>query len=196
MKRILFVCTGNTCRSPMAEGLLRRLAKESGINLEVRSAGVAALERFPVAENALLVLQEKGIEEDMSSTLLSADWAEWAELILTMTVHHKQEVIQRFPQTADKTFTLKEYAEDDPEHLALIKNWEQRYADFQIKQVLSQPITEEEKSEFLQLGQKMPDYNIADPFGGPLETYRDCAEEIEAELIKLVEKIKNMDKGA
>ena len=42
MKHILFVCTGNTCRSPMAEGLLRKLASERGIQVEVRSAGVGS----------------------------------------------------------------------------------------------------------------------------------------------------------
>lgn len=193
MKRILFVCTGNTCRSPMAEAMLRRLAQESGIDLEVRSAGVAAVDHLPVSVHALTILREKGMEEDLRSTSFSANWAEWAEIILTMTVHHKQEVIQRFPQTADKTFTLKEYAEDDPETLAKVKNWEQMYANFQIKQALSQPITKEEEDAFFQLEQNMPDYNIADPFGGSLDAYRDCAAEIEAALHKLVAKIKKME---
>lgn len=56
MLHILFVCTGNTCRSPMAEGLLRKLAKERGIDLEVRSAGVSAISGTSISRHVAAIL--------------------------------------------------------------------------------------------------------------------------------------------
>ncbi|CDN44428.1 low molecular weight phosphatase family protein [Paenibacillus sp. P22] len=59
--RILFVCTGNTCRSPMAEAFLRELSAERGLRLEVRSAGVSTVDGLPVSRHALQVLENNGI---------------------------------------------------------------------------------------------------------------------------------------
>ena len=58
MQRILFICTGNTCRSPMAEGLLRKLAAERGLKLEVKSAGVSAVDGMPVSRHTAAILRD------------------------------------------------------------------------------------------------------------------------------------------
>jgi len=102
--RILFVCTGNTCRSPMAEALLR--SKELSY-IEAKSAGVFAMDGCDVSEHAKTVLAEKGVGVAHLSSLLRKEHIDWATHILTMTEGHKHHVTSRFPEARDKTYTLK-----------------------------------------------------------------------------------------
>ena len=109
MKHILFVCTGNTCRSPMAEGIFRMLAKSHGLAFDVRSAGVWAADGQSMSEHSAHILKRKGLQELPLSQSLNEETVQWADLILTMTMNHKAAVIQKFPQKLDKTYTLKEF---------------------------------------------------------------------------------------
>jgi len=85
-KSVLLVCSGNTCRSPMAEAMLRNALTEAGVQgVTVESAGIGAWEGAPVSEGAYLVLLERGM--DLSShraRLLTPELVEQADLILTM----------------------------------------------------------------------------------------------------------------
>ena len=111
MKRVLFVCTGNTCRSPMAEAMLRHKRPD----LEVQSAGVFAGAGQEANPNAVEALKEKGIEFDHRSQPLTKDLINWADLVLTMTEDHKTMIMSDYPGDRDKIFTLIEYVQSPME---------------------------------------------------------------------------------
>lgn len=107
MQRILFVCTGNTCRSPMAEAMFR---VKAGEKLEIRSAGMAAFDGQQASEYARQVLTQRGINHDHRAQRLNDALINWADLVLTMTKGHKSAIAQIFPNAMQKVYTLKEYA--------------------------------------------------------------------------------------
>ncbi|GIP21812.1 low molecular weight protein arginine phosphatase [Paenibacillus sp. J22TS3] len=188
--RILFVCTGNTCRSPMAEGMLRKLAKERGLDVEVRSAGVAAAEGIQISYHAEGVLRDHEIHDRITSTPLRGELTEWADLILTLTQGHKRQVIQVFPDAAGKTYTLKEYVEDDERVLEDLKELDSLLAARELNMSLGQPFSEADAERIIELRQRIPVYDISDPFGGSREDYDRTAAEIRTALDKLLDMLK------
>ncbi len=88
--RILYVCTGNTCRSPMAEVLTRARARQRGLSgIRVRSAGTMAYEGSPASAGARTAVGELGLELDRhAARLLGEDELEWADLVLAMSPSH------------------------------------------------------------------------------------------------------------
>ncbi|OLO42269.1 low molecular weight phosphatase family protein [Alkalihalophilus pseudofirmus] len=110
MKRVLFVCTGNTCRSPMAEALLKQKLNDE---IEVQSAGIYAVPGSDASEQTKEVLKERGISFAHRSQTLSLELLNWATIVLTMTESHKQLIISQFPEMNKKVFTLKEYAQGE-----------------------------------------------------------------------------------
>ncbi|GLX70107.1 low molecular weight protein arginine phosphatase [Paenibacillus glycanilyticus] len=186
MTRILFVCTGNTCRSPMAEAMLRAMAKQQGIPLEVRSAGVSTIDGLPISTHALSTLRGKSVNHQGSSRALSGEAVAWADLILTMTASHKRGLLNYFPEAVDKAFTLKEYVNQDTAVQADIEELERLYSEMHMKQALGQRLSSEERTRLLELERRIPSFDIADPFGGTLGMYESCAAEIEESLKALV----------
>lgn len=106
-KKVLFVCTGNTCRSPMAEAIFNRIAKEKGICAEAESAGLFA-DGGCASENSVAVLKELGIDiEGRKSRQVTTEMIEKADLVLTMSASHKAALMKL---GGDKVKTLAEYA--------------------------------------------------------------------------------------
>ena len=111
IKSVLFVCTGNTCRSPMAEGFLKKLLLDAKrIDVSVRSAGINALDgQAPTAET-IMVMTGEGIDlSGHRSQHLAGELIKSSDLILAMEEYHKNRVIQLAPDAASKIYLLKEY---------------------------------------------------------------------------------------
>ncbi|MEE1014232.1 MAG: L-threonylcarbamoyladenylate synthase [Clostridia bacterium] len=112
-KQILFLCTGNTCRSPMAEGILKHMAEEEGLPVSVSSAGLYA-DGSPASQYAVAVMKELGIDiSKHCSRQFTAELAENADLILTMTSAHKQMADMLLPQYQDKSISLAQWAGEE-----------------------------------------------------------------------------------
>ncbi|MFZ5649206.1 MAG: low molecular weight protein arginine phosphatase [Bacillota bacterium] len=110
--KVLFVCTGNTCRSSMARVIAERELEKAGADgVEVLSAGTFAVSGLPASANAVAVMEEMGMDlKGHRSTVLDGKLIEEADLVLTMTSRHRQTVLKICPRAAGKVFTLGEYA--------------------------------------------------------------------------------------
>ncbi len=138
MKKVLFVCTGNTCRSPMAQALFNHYTKDID-GLCASSCGIYGDGLSPISENAKTALSEMGIEFSHTSTPITKDAVENADIIIGMTANHARNIMSMFPEESDKVFTMPK--------------------------------------------------DISDPYGGNIDTYRYCRDEID-EAVKMI--IKNI----
>lgn len=110
MMNILFVCSGNTCRSPMAEALFDDAVDGSGHlrgRIRSQSAGTFAAEGAEATEEAIEVMDELGLDiKRHRSQQFNAELADWADLILTMEARHIEELSAMAPKAEDKMHTL------------------------------------------------------------------------------------------
>jgi len=113
IKHVLLVCTGNICRSPLAEEMLKRTLKERGIDgVNVTSAGTGAWDGAPASEGAYLVGLERGLDlSGHRARLLTRELVDQADLILTMARHHRARVDELGGE--GRVFVLGEYAGRD-----------------------------------------------------------------------------------
>ncbi|MBS5149861.1 MAG: low molecular weight protein arginine phosphatase [Butyricicoccus pullicaecorum] len=141
MEQIVFICTGNTCRSPMAEGLFRAMNGQVRTGLQAQSAGLFAHDGLPASENAILAAGEYGADLTAHhARQLDEQIARNASYLVCMTAAHYDRLVEKFPWAEDKVFTLA--AKD-----------------------------------------------VADPFGGTLETYRACAAQLKDDVAALIENL-------
>ena len=113
MSAIMFVCTGNLCRSPMAEGLLRKKLADRGLDArhKVTSTGTWAVEGRHASEHAITIMAERGVDitDHIARTITAEEVAE-ADLILVMSREHKQIIHNTWPQYDWKVHRLSEMA--------------------------------------------------------------------------------------
>jgi len=159
-KTILFVCTGNTCRSAMAEGMFKKMLKERTeyySRFNIISAGIYALPGISPTSEANSVMLEQGIDiSQHNSQELQKELTKKADLILVMTNEHREYIHKEFPLAQNKTFLLKKF-------------------------------TLNNKSECNQKNER--NYEIIDPIGRKIEFYRIVAGELKKNLEKILDKI-------
>ena len=214
MTRVLFICTGNTCRSPMAEALLEH--KKTADEIVADSAGLHGVEGMPMSEGTRRVLQTRGMMESHQSRVLDEGQLRSADLVLTMTEQHKRALIEHYPEAVEKVYTLKEYTADHSEMTQKMDQIKQEEAEMDLKrseilhanernvraynkdgEISGQQELEEEllhammpyQSNIDKLKWDMPSLDIADPFGGGDEEYEAAYEEINHAVERLLEKI-------
>ena len=110
MSTILLVCTGNICRSPIAEGFLQQLLDDRGIDgVAVESAGVSGLSGYPADPEAVRAAAEQGVDISRHrARRVRPAMVETADLVLAMTSEQRDSVVGLVPSAAGRTFTLKE----------------------------------------------------------------------------------------
>lgn len=117
--KILFVCTGNTCRSAMAEWLLRKMLSDKNIDgIKVSSCGTGAMPYFKVPPVVICLMQEEGIDiKPHSARLVTTEILDNSDLVLCMEKSHKQYLNDRFPLSKKKTHVFKEYVKSSDNNL-------------------------------------------------------------------------------
>lgn len=108
ISRVLVLCVGNICRSPMAEALLKEGFRRKGMDkLEVRSAGISTTDGRPTDENARSVMHSSHLDSsEHLSQRVSRKLIVWAELILVMEDFQKQYIESEFPEARGKVFLI------------------------------------------------------------------------------------------
>jgi len=139
IQSILFVCTGNTCRSPLAAGFLKKLLERNPLGeIKIGSAGLAALPGSPPSFHSLRVALENSVSlEDHQARLVTSELIDNADLIVVMEPGHQQQLLDLYPQSSGKVLLLRQFARYGPRNRG-----------------------------------------IHDPYGGNLEAYRFCFEDI------------------
>src|SRR4051794_4087742 len=114
--RVLFVCTGNICRSPMGQAMLASrlrgaLGDEADRLVEVTSAGTYGLVGHPIEPDAVSALDELGIVPDeFAARELAKDILDGSDLVLTATREHRAAAVSMLPRGSRRTFTIREFA--------------------------------------------------------------------------------------
>ena len=113
--KIMFICTGNICRSAMAEGMLKQKLKQNNIkNIEVYSCGIYAETGDYATYNSIEVAKDYGADiKNHKATNIRDSRINEMDIILCATNSHKQNILYMYPNLKDKVYTMKEYAKID-----------------------------------------------------------------------------------
>jgi low molecular weight protein-tyrosine phosphatase len=177
MASILVVCSGNICRSPVAEGLLRRaLERRLGQDApSVSSAGTIAIDGAAASDGSVVAARELGIDISAHrARLLTADLIAEADLCLCMAGEHRDEIAGLVPHAADRAFTLKE----------LVRLLDR--APTRSSEMLGDRVAQAAQLRVREGSPNPLDEDVVDPLGMPIDAYRAVAWELGEWIDRLV----------
>lgn len=174
--KVLFVCTGNICRSPTAERLAVAFAREQGItDLSVSSAGTRAVVGHPIHPEAARVIEDLGGHTEwFAARQLTSRLAGDQDLVITMTKEHREAALEQAPQKLHRTFTLNEAAILISEHGA------RRVVDLAALRPQLSPSS-------------IPD--IIDPIGASREVFTAVGDQIAGLVVSVIRMLANEPEG-
>jgi protein-tyrosine phosphatase len=181
MRTVLLVCTGNICRSPIAEGFSRSLLAMRGVEeIAVESAGTSAWEGSQAVPEAIEALRELGVDiSQHRARRLNRALIERSDLVVAMAAEHRNTVGRLSPNAATRTFTLKEMVD-------LLRQIEPIFIRGDPEERLDAAVRE--AAALRASGVAGPsDEDVEDPLGGGLPSFRATAWEIEVLCEELVD---------
>lgn len=187
--RVVFVCTGNICRSPMAEQMLKSYVVKNALPVSVSSAGVMAMTGDPMTNESASAMQARGfipgphISQDLTSATLDS-----ADLVIAMTLEHRSEIARLFPRASRYSFTFDEFARlasflmSSPDYANDFKKQPKETRGQYLKRAISEasllrgmvPTSDEPR-------------DVKDPYGESIEIYSEVAEHIDVMTKVLVD---------
>jgi protein-tyrosine phosphatase len=183
MPHVLVVCTGNICRSPMAEGFLRsaferRLGHDAPV---VRSAGLIARDGTPAEPESIRAAAELGADiSGHAAHRLTVPGIEEATVVLGMAAEHREAVVAAVPEAAGRTFTLREL-------VALLAGMPRPPDVGPVPLRLSQRLAAADALRRTGASPLVADEDIRDPLGLSLQAFRSTAHELDDLCSRLVD---------
>ena len=187
--KIVFVCTGNICRSPMAEQMLIQKAAKEKLPISVSSAGVMAMTGDPMTPQSADAMAERGYKASKhTSRDLTPKMLEDADLVLTATLEHRSELARMLPKASKYSFTIDEFARltsflmADPEFQEEFKKKAKETREHYLKRAMQEAV--------LLRGMvptNLDPKDVVDPYGESVEVYNQVAEHLDGMLEIIVD---------
>jgi protein-tyrosine-phosphatase len=181
MVSILFVCTGNICRSPMAEGFTKELLQAADADVHVSSSGVIGWEGSGASPEAVDVVTERGVDiSGHEARRLDRSQVDAADLIVCMAAEHLEAVLRQVPEAEPKTFTLKEL-------VRLLEQMPSLKPEGEPAQMMRRRVAAADQFRASGFAGNLEDEDITDPLGMGVEMFRAVAWDLEEWCGRLVD---------